>query len=183
LRRYGPLSLLPGAHQVANAAVAIRLLEEARAVGVRVDLAAVARAFSGTRWPGRLQWLPGDPPLLLDGAHNPAGARALADYLKALGPFVLVFGAMADKGIAAIAGTLFPLAREVVLTQLPMKRAATPRAIARVAPRNSPRLHRTPTPAAALRLARRLSAGAPVVVAGSLYLVGAILAVRRAAWS
>jgi dihydrofolate synthase/folylpolyglutamate synthase len=113
--------------------------------------------------------------LLLDGAHNPAGARALAEYLKTLGPFVLVFGAMADKGIATIAGTLFPLARAVVLTRLPMKRAASPATIARLAPEESPRLHRAATPAAALRLARRLSAGDPVVVAGSLYLVGAVL--------
>src|SRR6185436_6268045 len=81
---YRGLRALPGAHQRANLAVAVRLLEEARAAGLVFDLGAAVRGTSGARWPGRLQWLPGRPPLLLDGAHNPAAALALARYLDTL---------------------------------------------------------------------------------------------------
>src|SRR5439155_50301 len=86
----------PGAHQRDNALVALRLLEDARAAGVAVDLGAAAAALARTQWPGRLERvvIEGAPPLLLDGAHNPAAARALAAYLRDAVPFVLVFGVM-----------------------------------------------------------------------------------------
>jgi len=173
---YRGLRPLPGAHQRDNLVVAVRLLEEAARAGLPVDLGAAARGFSRARWPGRLQWLPGNPPLLLDGAHNPAGARALAAYLRGLGPFVLLFGVMRDKRADGMARALFPLAREVVLTRPPLERAAAPERVARRAGRFAKRLHRVPTPGRALGLARRLARGhGPVVVAGSLYLVGEVL--------
>src|SRR4030095_8760312 len=102
-----------------NALVALRLLEEARASGLACDLEAAAAALGGVRWPGRLERAPGRPPVLLDGAHNPAAARALSDHLRGIGPFVLVFGAMRDKDIGGMAEVLFPLARDVVLTRPP----------------------------------------------------------------
>ena len=77
----------PGRTSATTCVVAIRLLEEAKRAGLPVDLRRVPRAVARTRWPGRLQRVPGDPPLLLDGAHNPAGARALAAHLAA-GPAV-----------------------------------------------------------------------------------------------
>ena len=79
--RYARLRPLPGAHQRDNLLVAIRLLEEAKRAGLPSTCGRLSRAVAGTRWPGRLEWVPGDPPLLLDGAHNPAGARALAAHL------------------------------------------------------------------------------------------------------
>jgi dihydrofolate synthase/folylpolyglutamate synthase len=181
-RRYAGLRPLPGTHQVQNLVVALRLLEAARRAGVPVDLAALGRGINRTRWPGRLQWIPGRPRLLLDGAHNPAGARALAEYLRALRPFVLVFGVMRDKDVAGMAAALFPLAREVVLTRPDVRRAATPAEIARRAGRAGRRAHREGDPRRALRLARRLAGpGGTVVVAGSLYLVGAVLQALRGA--
>ena len=82
--RYGPLRLaLAGRHQVDNAVVAVRLLETAAERGVRVNRDAIERGLAETRWPARLESL--DTPrgqILIDGAHNPAGARALASYLK-----------------------------------------------------------------------------------------------------
>jgi dihydrofolate synthase/folylpolyglutamate synthase len=170
------LSPLPGAHQVANAAVAVTLLEEARAAGLAVDLSKVAAGIARTRWPGRLQRLPGRPPLLVDGAHNPAAARALANELRREGPFVLVFAAMKDKDIAAMGRILFPLAREVVLTRVPGSRAAPPEEIARVvgaAGRGARKVERVRD---ALSLARRLAGPRGLVVAaGSLYLAGEVL--------
>jgi dihydrofolate synthase / folylpolyglutamate synthase len=178
-RRYRGVRPLLGAHQRDNVVVAIRLLEAARAAGLRFDLGRAAAGLSRVRWPGRLQWIPGRPRILVDGAHNPAGARALAAYLKGLGPFVLVFGAMADKSVDVMARTLFPLARHVVLTKPRMKRAAAPAEIARRAGAVAKRAHRAPTLEIALARARSLSEGGPIVVAGSLFLAGEVLALAR----
>jgi len=177
---YGPLVTLPGLHQRDNLVVAVRLLEEAAAAGLPVALDRVAGGIASTRWPGRLETVPGDPPLLLDGAHNPSGARALAEHLRERGPFVLVFGVMADKDVAEIAETLFPLADAVVLTKPTGGRAANPEEIAARAGQHAARAHRVPNLRAALQRARRLlPPGATVVVAGSLYLVGEVLALKR----
>jgi len=177
---YEHLRPLPGAHQRDNLLVAIRLLEEAKRAGLPVDLRKLPAAVARTRWPGRLERLAGDPPLLLDGAHNPAGARSLAAYLHGGPPFVLVFGAMSDKDVRGLAGELFPLAAAIVLTRPRIARAATPDELARRAGRLAARAHRQPSVARALALARRLACAhgpmTTVVVAGSLYLVGAVKA-------
>src|SRR4029450_8176820 len=86
-----PPSPLPGAHQVANAAVAGTLLEEGRAAGGAGERSKVAEGIGRPRWPGRLQRLPGRPPLLVDGAHNPAAAQALASELRGQEALVLAF--------------------------------------------------------------------------------------------
>jgi dihydrofolate synthase/folylpolyglutamate synthase len=177
---YQGLRPLPGAHQLDNLLVAIRLLEEAKKEGLSTDLRGVPEAVARTRWPGRLERIAGHPPLVLDGAHNPAGARALAAWLRGGPPFVLVFAAMADKDVRGLARALFPLAAAVVLTRPRVSRAAPPHELARRAGRLGARAHRDPSVARALRLARRLArAHGPqtaVVVAGSLYLVGAVKA-------
>jgi dihydrofolate synthase/folylpolyglutamate synthase len=176
VRTYRGVRALPGAHQRHNAVVAIRLLEAARQAGLHVDLRVVPGAFARTRWPGRLQWIPGRPPLLLDGAHNPAGARALAAYLQELRPFVLVFGAMADKDVEALGRILFPLADALVLTRPPDPRAAAAGEVARRTAPLSRGARLEDRPRRALALARRLlPPDRPVVVAGSLYLVGEVL--------
>jgi dihydrofolate synthase / folylpolyglutamate synthase len=175
-RVFRGLRPLPGAHQRANLAVAVRLLEEAQACGIPVDMAAVPGAVARTRWPGRLQRLPGRPALLVDGAHNPAAARALAAELRTRGPFVLVFAAMADKDIGEMGRTLFPLAHEVVLTRVAEARAASPEEIVRRVGAPARRAHKARTVAAALTHARRLAGERGLVVAaGSLYLAGEVL--------
>jgi dihydrofolate synthase/folylpolyglutamate synthase len=177
---YAGLRPLPGAHQRDNLLVAIRLLEEAREEGLPVDLRRIPGAVARTRWPGRLERVAGDPPLVLDGAHNPAGARALAAHLAGGPPFVLVFAAMADKDVRGLARELFPLAAEIVLTRPRVSRAASPDELARRSALLGAHAHREPSVARALRLARRLARargpGTAVVVAGSLYLVGAVKA-------
>ena len=177
---YPGLRPLPGAHQRDNLVVALRLVEAVLAAGQAADQGRVATGLTRVRWPGRLERIPGRPPLLLDGAHNPGGARALALYLEDQRPFVLLFGVMADKDARQLGETLFPLAREVVLTQPPIERAATPQEIAAHAGRVAARAHQEPSVRRALALARRLARpGETVVVAGSLYLVGAVTALIK----
>lgn len=178
--RYENVGHLPGRHQETNVVVALRLLEEARAAGLPVDVKRAAAAMGQAQWPGRLERIDGRPPVLLDGAHNAAGARALAAYLKGQGNFVLVFGMMADKAIAEAARRLFPLARRVVLTQPRMKRAASPREVRKRAGAVARGALLAPTTAEALRVARRLALpGETVVVSGSLFLVGEALRILR----
>jgi dihydrofolate synthase/folylpolyglutamate synthase len=177
-RSYSRLRPLPGAHQRDNLLVAIRLLEEARAEGVPVDLDALRAGIARTRWPGRLEWIEGDPPLLLDGAHNPAGADALAAYLEGRGRYVLLFAVMNDKDVAGIARPLLPYATDVVLTRPPLPRALEPNELGRRLGRRGAHVHCERSVSRALALARRLARArgerTPVVVAGTLFLVGEI---------
>ena len=113
----GPACPCPALTRRDNLLVALRMLEEAQAARPAPGPRPAARGTRRHRWPGRLQRLQGRPPLLLDGAHNPAGARALAADLRTAGPFVLLFGVMADKDVRGLAAELFPLADEVVLTK------------------------------------------------------------------
>jgi dihydrofolate synthase/folylpolyglutamate synthase len=171
---------LPGAHQIGNLAVALRVLRAARHAGLRFDSSRARRGVEKASWPGRLQLVPGRPSVLLDGAHNPAGARALALYLRERRPFVLVFGAMRDKNVRAMAKSLFPLAERVVLTRAGLRRAATPSEIARRVGRWGATAIRAPNPRRALDRARALAGPQGlVVVAGSLYVVGEALRILR----
>jgi dihydrofolate synthase/folylpolyglutamate synthase len=122
---------LAGAHQVENARTAVAAL---RLMGV--PAAAVRAGIARVRWPGRLERVPGEMDLILDGAHNPAGARALAGYIReffAGEPVRIIFGAMRDKAVDEVTNTLFPLAKEIILTAPDQPRALNPQALAEVA--------------------------------------------------
>ena len=151
------------------------------APGSRSTCARVPAAVAGTRWPGRLQRIPGDPALLLDGAHNPAGARALAAHLAAGPPFVLRLRRDGRQGRPRPGARALSARERRSCSRTPrVSRAASPAALARRAGRLARGAHREPSVARALALARRLARahgpGTEVVVAGSLYLVGAVLA-------
>jgi dihydrofolate synthase/folylpolyglutamate synthase len=172
---YRGLRPLPGDHQRANMVVAIRALEALHSAGVPLNLPQGVAAMSGAFWPGRLERFEGRPPVLLDGAHNPAGARALARYLRsAIGPHVLVFGAMRDKHVDEMAEALFPLARLVIATRVRMKRASTTAQLKEIGLRLRVEVIEQPSIGPAIaRAAQEAKRGETVVVAGSLYLVGA----------
>jgi len=185
---------LLGSHQAANAAVAVALLDALREDGQRrgrpvsVSEDALRAGLAAARWPGRLELFgaaAGGRDVLLDGAHNPAGARALARALGELGVrrFPLVFGAMRGKRVAAVLRALAPLEPHPVFTAVADSHAQPPDALLRTWRRVAPQLQGTeagttaPTPDQALQRAASLGPSAgPVVVAGSLYLVGAIRA-------
>jgi len=168
-----------GAHQVANARTALAACEElARAGFDALDATAIARGFAGARWPGRLEAItppPGEISFLLDAAHNPDGCAALARFLAELGrPYVLVFGALADKEAREMLDRLAPGAEATLLT-----RPASPRALAPEALADTRAATVVADPLAALERGRAIAADRGVdlvVVAGSIYLVGAVRA-------
>lgn len=100
---------LPGDHQLENLAITLELVEQLRKNGFNIPDTAVAEGINTARWPGRLQWLPGDPPILLDGAHNAEGVEMLVNYLEKFppaGPLNIIFGALRDKPLVEMATRL-----------------------------------------------------------------------------
>jgi dihydrofolate synthase/folylpolyglutamate synthase len=179
-RVYDAVTLaLRGRHQVQNAITAVRLLETVADLGAGFEIGAPAirEGLECADWPARLELVAGaHGEALIDGAHNPAGARALAAYIletydRRL-PFVV--GVMQDKKIDAIVGALAPAASHFVCTAAETPRALEPGALAGVAARVAPDVPRTiaADPWSAFQAAAAL--GSPVVVAGSLYLAGAL---------
>jgi len=155
---------LAGEHQVENALTAALALAR-----LGVPALAIREGVAATRWPGRLERVSERPEILLDGAHNPAGARALAAYLDrfyAGRRVTLIYGAMRDKAIGEVSGILFPRAAEVIATAPRQARAVQPETVRQIA--DHPNL-RT---AAAIEEALEMARGAETtVVTGSLFLV------------
>ena len=170
-----PYPPLPGEHQLENAIAACRAALMLRKQGWRVEDGAIREGISSTRWPGRLQRCGGIPTVYLDGAHNLDGCRVLSDFASKLErPRVLVFAAMRDKPIDAMASALFPAFDRVLVTELEMDRCAKAEEIRSLGASQGVEIVRTPSKA--VELAKELATSdGTVVVAGSLYLVGHIL--------
>jgi dihydrofolate synthase/folylpolyglutamate synthase len=184
--RYPGLRLaLAGRHQLHNARVAVAAFEQlAESIGIDADPAAVREGLATVRWDGRLQWIcdEGQPNLLLDGAHNPAGARTLAGHLERVdaAPPVALFGVMHGKLLPQMIEALGPRLGAAVITRPSLPRAEDPEIVAEIVRRHVERVEVVPDPAAALERARALAGSrAYVLVTGSLYLVGEILSLLR----
>jgi len=171
---------LDGTHQRDNARVAVATFQAfSRALGRAPDSRSARQGLETARWPGRLQLVPGAPSILLDGAHNAAGAEALAAHLALRGgpKPILLFAAMADKDLPGILGPLVPHVASVVTTQPGVTRAADSKDVAAAARALGLPAGAEPDPARAFEKARALAGpGGLVLVAGSLYLVGAVTA-------
>ncbi len=116
---------LAGAHQAWNAATVLTACRELRALGWNVPEACVRTALAQGDWPGRMERLSSRPAVVVDGAHNPQGmAAAAAELRREAVPPVVVFGCMEDKDYPAMLEILLPAASQLVLTGLPMPRAA-----------------------------------------------------------
>jgi len=159
---------LAGEHQVENAATAAAAL-----LMLGVPNRAIEAGIAAVEWPGRLELVSRNPEIILDGAHNPAGARALGEYIDRFysGRRVwLIYGAMRDKAIAEIAGILFPRAAEVIVTAARQARAFAPEAMRDVI--SHPKLAIALHIEDALALVRRHAAPEDAVfITGSLFLV------------
>lgn len=168
---------LLGRHQADNAAAAIEAAEVLNESGFGVTRENIIDGLRDVRWPGRLEMIEDHPSVLLDGAHNPAGARALRAYLDEFwsGAITLVFGAMGDKDVDRMASELFDAARTVVLTRVRDSRAAGNARLGEAALNRARNVIFTETVKQALSWARSVTPRDGLVcVAGSLHLVGEV---------
>ena len=169
---------LLGKFQVKNAVAAVTAAWRLSRDGFRITRTAIIKGLQSTSWPGRLEQVLEHPLVLLDGAHNPAAARVLAEFIQEeLGGrrLRLVYASMRDKAIGEISEILFPLAEEVYLTRPPLARAATPEEILATARFRPKRLVIEPEPSLAVARACQASSNEDaVMIIGSLYLVGAV---------
>jgi dihydrofolate synthase/folylpolyglutamate synthase len=168
---------LRGGHQGENAALAIAAARTLSYVWKPLDRRVILSGLAAAEWPGRLEAVGRRPLVLLDGAHNEDGARALAAYIRDFvrGPLVLIFAMLKDKAVGRAAGLLFPRPEMIVLTSIPSPRAASPGEILKIAARFHSKIRIEPDLRAAIALARRQAGPrGTVLVAGSLYLIGEI---------
>ena len=174
---------LVGRHQLRNVALAVATAEELskqELAGITPE--SIERGIRQTRWPGRFQVVPsraGWPEIVLDVAHNPAGAWALRSALSERydnHPLIFVFGAMRDKAISEMTEILFPLAHKVIATRPENPRSASPEEIRQAGSRTGSEIEAVAEVAVALERARGASGpGTVIVVTGSIYLVGEVM--------
>jgi dihydrofolate synthase/folylpolyglutamate synthase len=171
-------SPLQGKFQVKNAVAAVTAAWRLSQDGFHIGRSAIAKGLQSTSWPGRLEKVLERPLVLLDGAHNPAAARVLAEFIQEElrgRRLRLVYGSMRDKAMGEISEILFPLAEEVYLTRPHVARAATPEEIVAAARFRPKQLVIEPEPAVAVaRACQASSSEDAVMIIGSLYLVGAV---------
>ncbi len=154
---------LAGEHQVENALTAAITLD---LLGIPPD------GISSARWPGRLERVRTSPDVILDGAHNPAGARALAGYIQrffAGRRIRLIYGAMRDKALEEMSAILFPLASQVIVTAPSQARAARPETILSLI--EHPCICPASSLSDALALVRDAAPDEVIFITGSLFLV------------
>lgn len=159
---------LAGRHQIENGVTAIVACKR---LGLHVH--AIKIGLETVRWPGRLEFVSREPDFVLDGAHNPAGANALATYIEEFcrdRPVWIVYGAMRDKAIEEVAGRLFPLADRLIVTAPDFARALRPEAILQMMPHANATVAQTVVDA--IQMARTAPPEATVFFTGSLFLVG-----------
>jgi dihydrofolate synthase / folylpolyglutamate synthase len=170
---------LRGAHQQINAAVALRLLEVLNTRGLFIAPRAIAAGLSNPDWPGRLDLrrLGDGREVLLDAAHNPAGAAALASYLKGAWNTSppLVFAVMRDKDISTMLHALLPVVSGLVVTRASNPRSADPAGVVEQARTIAPDLPIAAEPSVSSALAAAWRTSPRIVVAGSIFLLGDVL--------
>src|ERR1022692_1774912 len=176
---------LVGRHQLRNVALAIAAAAELKQQGFSsITPKSIETGIRETHWPGRFQVLaarPGWPEMVIDVAHNPAGAWALRSALSERyedRPLIFVFGAMRDKAISEMTEILFPLADRVIATRPENPRAASPEEIQQAASRTGVEVETVEAVHEAVERARALAKpGTVVVITGSIYLVGEVMAI------
>ncbi|PLX83604.1 MAG: bifunctional folylpolyglutamate synthase/dihydrofolate synthase [Desulfuromonas sp.] len=169
---------LAGAHQRQNLALALAAAEVLRRQGERISEAALRGGVEGVRWPGRLEWWDGRDgrDVLLDGAHNEGGARALAEYLAELGAAKVrwVVGIKGVRQVGDILGPVLPHVDALYCTEPPAEETVPRQRLAEEAARAGvpAKVYASPEAALDAALAER-GEGEVVLVAGSLFLVAA----------
>jgi dihydrofolate synthase/folylpolyglutamate synthase len=172
---------LLGLHQADNGALAVAAIEALRSRGWEISDGALRDGLARARWPGRLEVIDRNPIVLVDGAHNPAGLQRSLATVKKLAkdrPLVIVFGAMKDKDLPAMLAQLRAMDAPVIFSAIDWHRAAAPADLA--AAFGAPAETADSSSEALDRARQRASSSGIVLVCGSLYLVGEVIAARRA---
>ena len=171
--RWSNLGLgIPGDHQIENACTAIAAVYILDQAGIRIDAAATRIGLHEARWPGRFERIDVDGrPIVLDGAHTPAAARALAAAWRSeigVQPATVIFGSGADKDLAGVLADLRPITKRLLLTQAASPRAADHGALAAAADLVGLPYRWEPSVRSALEFALAQD-NSPVLVTGSLF--------------
>ncbi len=166
-----------GGYQIDNACLALAAAECMRTSGLAISEAAVRNGLNKARWEGRLERVSEKPDIYLDGAHNPASARALARTVRQMRSgyrnLVLVIGILADKDYRAILSELAPLADSVVATRPQYSRALDVFTLAsEIRGLHRPVITTDTLPDAVVAARRCSSADDIILITGSLYVVG-----------
>lgn len=162
---------MPGRHQGQNAAAIIRTIETLIQLGkVRVHHEAILQGIAENHVPGRLEWMDTQPPILIDGGHNAAGMKSLSAYLREMELYdlTLIFGVLRDKQYRRMIREILPFVGRVILTEPKSHRTISSQAIS---PLFSP-LHPVIENDYQEALGHALSLDRPVLITGSLYLIG-----------
>jgi len=185
---------LSGEHQMRNASLAVKAAD-LFLNSPRLHIAAfptrdsssrlfeyIRDGLAATKWPGRLELVQSDPPILIDGAHNPAAALALSKTLKSIflnkyKKIIMVLGIMSDKDMKGIMGPLLPLASEIILTSPSYERAASPGSLAKIAASlgfSNVRISSTVKEAIdmAIKDGQQMTDSPLIVITGSFYTIG-----------
>ena len=175
-------SPLVGRHQLRNIALAIAAAEQLDHAGIRVSAEDIERGIRETEWPGRFQVIPAtttSPEIVMDVAHNPAGAWALRSALSERYQeyrITMLFGVLRDKAVGEIAEILFPIADAVVATHVENPRSASPEEIIAAGARTGANILAEANFAHAMEQGFHLATQNPgglLVITGSIYTVGA----------
>jgi dihydrofolate synthase / folylpolyglutamate synthase len=165
---------LAGSYQRTNAAIAIQALRKA---GIKVNPETLKEGLGNVQWPGRFQRV--GERIILDGAHNPAASKCLVEtWTECVGyqRATIIFGGLRDKDLKGMASTLSGIAKRFLIVPLHSERAASPVEIQSVIPQHLP-IAQCNSPEQALDLANQFED--PILVTGSLFLVGEFLAILQ----
>ena len=172
-RRYALDVPLDGRHQAENAAVAVGVCEALAEAGLGLTPDAIQEGIAKVRWPARMEMLPGEPPTVIDGAHNPYSMRCFREALRERFPesdVVLVFGANRSKDLDGMVAEVAQLSRRVVAAQSRHPKSAPARAILAAFSRCGVEAEEADGVAGAMDAARRLARpGDVIAVTGSLF--------------
>lgn len=176
----GPARLsLAGRHQTANSSLAVMAALLLKQRDLRITVDAIERGLAGVVWPGRFEVIPGRPAIVIDGAHNPAGAKALRAALDDNfpgKPIVFLLGILQDKDIGGMLDKLIRPVDSVVVTAPESERAAQPETVAKLI--RASRVELALSIEAGIDRVRNLAGGDGVAcIAGSLYLIGCARAI------
>jgi dihydrofolate synthase/folylpolyglutamate synthase len=168
---------LPGTYQKQNAALAIAALRAAKS---DIDNSAIVQGLTRIEWPARFQrW---DERTIIDGAHNPAAVRTLAEtWREVFGDqrATLVLAVLSDKDLRGICEALAPVGESVLLPKIRSERAADPEELAKVFPNITPPLPYSIVPSVGEALALSRAKPNPILITGSLHFAGEVLAHLR----